>query len=139
MNKKIHIRAIEHMNIKSHFKMTKKEKIGCLVLLGILIGYGAYQAAYGTTEGSYQSGFSQGKAGYACSNYQSDCDNGLNNCSPGYNGVTNQTSCLDGFVNGWKQWCNSDLTTCAKYVLSVPYGNGTRTVSDSIGNALEPI
>jgi hypothetical protein len=106
------------MNIKGHFKMTRKEKIGCLVLLGILIGYGAYQAAYVTTEGSYQFGFSQGKAGYACSNYQSDCDNGLNNCSPGYNGVTNQTSCLDGFVNGWKQRCNSDLTTCAKYVLS---------------------
>jgi hypothetical protein len=37
------------MNIKSHFKMTKKEKVLTLVLLGILIGYGWYETAYGLT------------------------------------------------------------------------------------------
>jgi hypothetical protein len=50
MNKKIHIRAYDHMNIKQQFKM-KKEKVLTIVLLGILVGYGAFQVAYGTNEG----------------------------------------------------------------------------------------
>ena len=33
--------------------MSKKEKMLTLVLVGIIIGYGAYQVAYGTNESDY--------------------------------------------------------------------------------------
>jgi hypothetical protein len=39
------------MNIKQQFKMTKKERVLTIVLLGIIVGYGAFQVAYGTNEG----------------------------------------------------------------------------------------
>jgi len=46
----------------------------------------------------------------------------LSACNPNTSyeqtGVTNQTACDDGFVNGWKQWCNTDLILCAKNFLS---------------------
>lgn len=41
------------MNLKKKQKMSKKEKILTLVLVGIIIGYGAYQVACGTNESDY--------------------------------------------------------------------------------------
>lgn len=38
-------------NIKQQFIMTKKERVLTIVLLGIIVGYGAFQVAYGTNEG----------------------------------------------------------------------------------------
>jgi len=32
--------------------------------------------------------------------------------------LTNKTSCLEGLVSGWKQWCNTDLSLCTKFFLS---------------------
>jgi hypothetical protein len=111
--------------------MDKKliERIGMAAVIAAFVAYFCYQVAYGTNESSYQVGYKSGKEGYACSNYESDCDNGLGACQVGlkigYNNdvrniggdVTNQTACDDGFVNGWKQWCNTDLSLCAKYFL----------------------
>ncbi|MGC2575577.1 MAG: hypothetical protein WA364_29070 [Candidatus Nitrosopolaris sp.] len=62
--------------------------------------------------------------------FNADCDNGLGSCDVGdkisySNGiphtdaiVTNKTACLNGYVDGWKQWCNTDLSLCAKFFLS---------------------
>ena len=102
--------------------MNKKtiERIAVLALGAFLVGYFAYQVAYGTNESSYQYGYKIGRQGYDCSNFDADCDNGLSSCTIGpqylvipyklgsekyY--VTNQTACDDGFVNGWKQWITS--------------------------------
>src|SRR5215469_6811662 len=71
---------------------------------------------------SYQHGYKIRREGYDCSNFNADFDNGLSVCnsitSYEQTGVTNQTACDDGFVNGWKQGCNTDLVLCAKYFLS---------------------
>jgi hypothetical protein len=105
--------------------------IGIFLLAAFLIGMFLYQVAYGTNESSYQYGYKAGREGYQCSNYDADCSNGLESCvvhiyyGTGYvkdansssYGVTNQTACDDGFVHGWKQWCNPDLALCAKFFL----------------------
>jgi hypothetical protein len=75
-----------------------------------------------TNDSSYQYGYQEGKSGYQCSNFNADCYNGLGTCDISkYDNapqLTNKTSCLEGFVNGWKIWCNSDLSLCAKFFLS---------------------
>jgi hypothetical protein len=76
--------------------------------------------------------YKAGRKGYDCSNFDADCDDGLQSYEvhiyygTGYIAsansssywVTNQTACDDGFVNGWKHWCNTDLLLSANYVLS---------------------
>jgi hypothetical protein len=32
---------------------------------------------------------------------------------PGHPHITNQTACIDGYINGWRDWCNSDEKWCA--------------------------
>lgn len=104
--------------------------LGGLILSSLcLLGHVAYGFNVGN-EGSYQYDYQQGRSGYQCSNFNADCDNGLGTCHIGsktsywnsiphtFAVVTNRTSCLDGFVWGWKQWCNTDLELCAKFVLS---------------------
>ena len=109
------------------------QRIATIGLAAFLVGYFCYQVAYGmTTEGSYQQGYKWGRDGYQCSNFNADCDNGLNSCNVGtaiyqnvpnnyariVDSISNRTACLDGMVNGWKHWCNTDLGLCAKFVLS---------------------
>jgi hypothetical protein len=110
----------------------KQEKIATIALAAFLIAYFCYQVAYGTNEGSYQWGYKSGREGYECGNYDADCDNGLGDIGaklsygivtpPGVphleGSVTNRTACLDGYLNGWKNWCNDDLSLCAKFVVS---------------------
>jgi hypothetical protein len=36
----------------------------------------------------------------------------------------NSTACTDGYVDGWKDWCQSDTDTCVKYVLSGQFPGG---------------
>lgn len=31
-------------------------------------------------------------------------------------GVTNETACEDGYVNGWRAWCHSDTSDCTDMV-----------------------
>ena len=61
---------------------------------------------------SNQHEYKIGREGYDCGNF-----NALIMClvhvtpniSYEQTGVTNQTACDDGFVKGWKQWCNMSL------------------------------
>jgi hypothetical protein len=131
LNKKIHIRAYRHMNIKQSFEMTKREKIACLVILGILIAYGFYQAVYATNESDYRWGFKSGEEIYQqCSRYTTctveenlvsavDCQlpyhgphwyrNGhmLVQIGPSHS-VDNVTACNDGYFHGWINECKND-------------------------------
>src|SRR5215469_8014768 len=117
MNKKIHISAYSHMNIKQQFKMTKKERVLTIVLLGIIVGYGAFQIAYGTNESDYKYGHELGKADYQqCSN--------TNTCTVSENLLTyqcahhnafvlrynpdNETACNHGHFHGWIHECLKD-------------------------------
>jgi hypothetical protein len=101
--------------------------------IGILAPTFSITKVYGFNvgnQGSYQYGYSVGRQGYQCSNFNADFDNGLGACDVGskigyweaiphtFAVVTNKAACLDGFVDGWKHWCNDDLTLCAKFVLS---------------------
>jgi len=45
--------------MNKEFKMTKREKILTIILVGILVGYGYYQVAYGEYDrsGSFMDGF----------------------------------------------------------------------------------
>jgi hypothetical protein len=102
--------------------------------IAALVAIFFYQVTYGTNESSYQWGYKSGKEGYECSNYDADCNNGLGACDIGAKlsygivtppgvphlegSVTNKTACLDGYVYGWKHWCNGDLSLCAKFVMS---------------------
>jgi hypothetical protein len=116
-------------------KLNKRtERIITAEMVAALVAYFCYQVAYGTNESSYQWGYKSGREGYECSNYDADCDNGLGTCDIGAKlsygivtppgvphlegSVTNRTACLDGYVNGWKHWCNDDLSLCAKFVMS---------------------
>jgi len=80
--------------------------------------------AFANNESSYEYGFKLGRSGYQCSNFQADCDNGLSSCDVTIYSLkstpqlTNKTACLNGYVDGWKQWCNTDLSLCAKFFLS---------------------
>jgi hypothetical protein len=113
------------------------EKYQKMILAAILVLTAVifcYQLAYGTNEGLYQWGYKSGREGYECSNYDANCNNGLGSCDIGAKlsygivtppgvphlegSVTNKTACLDGYVNGWKRWCNDDLSLCAKFVMS---------------------
>ena len=91
--------------------------------IAVLVAIFCYQVAYGTNESSYQWGYKSGREGYECRNYDADCNNGLGTCDIGAKlsygivtppgvphlegSVTNRTACLDGYVNGWKHWCNT--------------------------------
>jgi tetratricopeptide (TPR) repeat protein len=104
-----------------------KKKYFCLILIAILaltpLSITSVKVM-ATNVSSYQYGYQEGKSGYQCSNFDADCDNGLNTCDIDTYSLhstpqlTNKTSCLEGFVDGWKQWCNADLSLCAKFFLS---------------------
>jgi hypothetical protein len=61
--------------------------------------------------------------------------------------IANQTACVDGYVNGWKHWCMTDMKDCAKYMTMEAFpgklirydqvvNNGTKT--NSTGNSTDP-
>ena len=58
--------------MNKEFKMTKREKILTIILVGILVGYGYYQVAYGEVEHVNWIG------GFNCFG-ENDCVNGWNN------------------------------------------------------------
>lgn len=41
-----------------------------------------------------------------------------------YTGSMNQTACIDGYINGWKDWCNSDSKWCAYLITNGEYFPG---------------
>jgi len=59
--------------MNKEFKMTKREKITTIVLLGILIGYGWYQVAYGTNESDYKYGYKDGLSEYHYCSVNHNC------------------------------------------------------------------
>ncbi|MGC1931023.1 MAG: hypothetical protein WA667_18795 [Candidatus Nitrosopolaris sp.] len=92
---------------------------------------GGTHPAYVTNEGSYKYGFKVGFSDYQCASTDFDCDspyndNAIHRCYIGANDtgwptppyaqglvVTNVTACIDGYVNGWKHWCNTNAKDCA--------------------------
>jgi hypothetical protein len=103
-----------------------------LPLVLTMMSLAGTQFAYATNESSYQYGFH-----YGFSRYKEAIDNSANVDFPGSNlvkynpcmeykngvlvissGVTNQTACIDGYVNGWKAWCKTDMNDCLEAVLS---------------------
>jgi hypothetical protein len=47
--------------------------------------------------------------------------------------VTNSTSCLDGYVAGWKHWCTEDNYNNSKYCSDLVFGGNTKDGSDFDG------
>ena len=47
--------------------------------------------------------------------------------------VTNSTSCLDGYVDGWRYWCTEDGYKNAKYCTDFVFGGTTKSGSDFPG------
>src|SRR5215470_322617 len=92
-----------------------------LLILGVMITPTVVNSIKATDESSYLYGYKNGRQGYQCSNFQADCDNGLSSCDVTIYSLkstpqlTNKTACLNGYVDGWKQWCNTDLSLCAKF------------------------
>src|SRR5215831_9693021 len=103
--------------------MNKKKKYLCLILIAIiltLVPLSNITSVKASNEGSYLSGFwsgsNTGPNNNSTLNEYPNFDN--NTCSMthferqiGSNGmvmpaVTNKTSCLDGYFDGYKQWCN---------------------------------
>jgi hypothetical protein len=85
--------------------------------------------AYATNEGSYKLGYNTAFNAYKCV-YTDDCDM-VGSQSPVYDlcalgvhstiekpTVTNTTACSDGYVNGWKAWCSSNVKDCLDDVLN---------------------
>ena len=78
------------------------------------------QLAHATNESSYQYGFKMADfaRGSGCDDTDGDCEpSAVSNCNTQSANVTNQTACVDGFVNGWRSQCMSDLKLCAIQVL----------------------
>jgi hypothetical protein len=86
--------------------------------------------AHTTNEGSYKYGYSDGFYGYdSCSIGGTDnCDFPDNNAAIKdcyieardlsiHETVTNSTACFDGYVDGRKHWCQSDLKDCGQFTL----------------------
>ncbi len=81
--------------------------------------------AHATDASSYKFGFASGSNnGYwlGCTNWDSDCNSDNVACVGNHNNgianaVTNVTSCLIGFVEGWKDWCTDHLVPCAKLAM----------------------
>jgi len=110
------------MNLKKKFKMTKKEKVLTLVLVGILVASGAYQVAYGTNESDYKYGYKDGvyeyhdcriqpkcNVGVEENTYSASCDSGgiYIGFTPTYR-VVNETACNHGYHHGWVKACLND-------------------------------
>jgi hypothetical protein len=113
------------MNLKKKLKMTKKEKILTLVLVGILIGYGWYQVAYGSNESDYRIGYKDGLASYQYCSANHNCNVSENlhdsSCVPTKNlklthyaielglfNMGNETACNHGYFHGWIHECLKD-------------------------------
>jgi len=97
------------------------ERIAAIGQAAFLVSYFAYQVAYGTNESSYTWGFKLGKEEVVnCKDGDADCSGSNQDCAfPGnitkavvydkfgdtravvVGPLTNQTACMDGFVNGW--------------------------------------
>lgn len=68
-----------------------------------------------TNESAYQFGYAQGRDSWNCYNNNADagCFMGKNACTSTITNaakvVTNQTACIDGFVNGWNKVCTHNI------------------------------
>jgi hypothetical protein len=91
-------------------------------LVLVLVDLVGAQYAHATNESSYKYGYKDGYDTYnGCGGDTADCDwpdnfAAVHDCERGANdnNVTNSTACFDGFINGWKHWCNDvDPKTCA--------------------------
>ena len=66
------------------------------------------QATHATNESSYQYGYKQGKNEYLnCLDSDADCFTATNDCQS----VTNQTACIDGYIQAWNKVCDPVKTS----------------------------
>jgi hypothetical protein len=79
------------------------------------------QMAHADNESSYQWGYRDGFDDYSYAiKYGNDfpSSNIADVCKGVPEAVTNQTACTDGYVNGWKDWCMTDMKDCLEAVQS---------------------
>ena len=99
----------------------KTERIAIIELAAFLVGYFAYQVAYGTNESDYKYGYKAGKGEYQqCSNTHTctvsenllgvECEHhtGPNFGSVLTYNVDNETACNHGYFHGWIHECLKD-------------------------------
>jgi hypothetical protein len=85
--------------------------------------------AHAKNESSYKYGFETGFESYQCVSKNGDCDDpssdNINticlNKSPLMVIVSNSTACMDGYLNGWAHWCESDAKNCI--IIDIPKPN----------------
>jgi hypothetical protein len=84
--------------------------------------------SYASNEGSYKYGFNSAVSDYETC-YQGwmgtegcsiGSDQPISECyvGAGSGNVTNSTACTDGYMNGWKHWCNHNAKDCAELTTS---------------------
>ena len=81
--------------------------------------------AYATDASSYNFGYAWGNNNdywLACTNWNSDCNSDNVACVGNHNNgmanaATNVTSCIIGYVEGWKDWCSNHMIPCAKLTI----------------------
>jgi hypothetical protein len=108
----------------------KTERIAIIALAAFLMGYFFHQVACGTNESSYRYGYELGTltspwmqpgANVNPTHFFYHLGSCQINPSPSKlnNGkvipaVTNTTACIDGFFNGWKNWCSNHAVDCVQ-------------------------
>ena len=79
-----------------------------LILAGIcLTGYISQTQVKASNESSY-------KWGYSFGNETTDLGNNCEKSSTSLKDLTNVTSCIDGYYNGWKSYCIRDAKDCVQ-------------------------
>jgi hypothetical protein len=58
---------------------------------------------------------------------------------PDHPQVTNSTSCIDGYVAGWKTWCNEDNYNNSKYCTDLVFGGNAKDGSDFPGALFDEV
>jgi hypothetical protein len=91
--------------------MNKTLFVFVIPLVIALVGTG--QLAYATNENDYKYGFQHGKIEYGHCTYRGDqdeyCEAGGNVCTD--TSITNQTACIDGFINSWNKVCTHSMSS----------------------------
>jgi hypothetical protein len=109
--------------------MNTTNLIKIVPLVVAMVGLAMAKQAHATNESSYQWGYHDGFNDYKfyiansagadvpSSNPTSFCQIYHNGALVSPNGVTNQTACHDGYVNGWRDWGKTDMKDCLDLVL----------------------
>jgi hypothetical protein len=102
-------------------KVSKRTNRICIALvIAGFIAYGFYQVVYATNDESYRFGYNFATENWGAGTpLKSDQIWGL--CNDQTRGISNETACVDGIVNGWEHWCKSDTSDCVNDMLHLEF------------------